>query len=69
MQLSLTPDSELFLQVQDNGKGVPPEIIPHLFKRGASFHKPNGKGLGLFLAKECIEMYCGRQVGDRELIG
>lgn len=47
------------INITDNGKGIPSHILPKLFKRGATFDKPNGKGIGLYLAKKTIESFRG----------
>lgn len=40
------------LEVEDSGKGVPPEIRDRLFERGATYGKEEGTGLGLWHARE-----------------
>lgn len=45
--------------ILDTGKGIPPELLPKVMNRGASFGKVNGTGLGLFHAKESIESWGG----------
>lgn len=49
-------NKELFLDVIDNGKGIEPHHIQHVFKPGFSTKK-RGWGLGLSLAKRIIEFY------------
>lgn len=46
---------ELVISVRDDGKGIPEEVIPLLMKKGQSFEKPNGSGLGLYYAKKVLE--------------
>lgn len=43
------------ISIRDDGIGVPADILPKLFVRGATFGKPGGKGLGLFWAREVLE--------------
>ena len=47
------------ITISDDGKGIPDNIINSLFKRGSTFNKISGSGLGLFHAKECIENWGG----------
>lgn len=55
--------SELQIVVEDDGKGIPPEILSKLGNKGASFGKENNKhsghGLGLHHAKSTIESWNG----------
>ncbi|RIE00422.1 HAMP domain-containing sensor histidine kinase [Cohnella faecalis] len=46
------------VHIQDYGEGIPPEELPHIFKRfysGRSTAKPQSVGIGLSLAKSIIE--------------
>lgn len=46
--------------VQDEGPGVPPEILPHLFERGISTRwKEGGSGLGLYLCQQLVVRHHG----------
>lgn len=53
----------LILRLQDQGVGIPPQDIPHLFE---AFHRAenvshlNGTGLGLFTVKQAIEAHNGQ---------
>ena len=47
------------VEVQDNGCGIPAEIVPQLFARKATFGKTDGNGLGLHFAKETAELLGG----------
>ena len=51
---------ELQVEVQDNGKGIAPEIAESLFKPFATFGKPNGTGLGLTICRRIAEDHGGR---------
>ncbi len=53
MKLSM-PDSEMFIDVIDNGPGVSDNILPDLFE---PFHsdRQEGTGLGLYLARELCQ--------------
>lgn len=46
------------IEIEDNGQGIPPELIPQLFNPLASC-KPNGAGLGLSIAQELISRHDG----------
>lgn len=47
------------LSVEDNGRGIPSEILPKLGSRGATFNKEGGTGLGLSHAKSTVESWGG----------
>ncbi len=51
-------DARVFVSVEDNGPGVPPEILPHLFDPYFSA-KSGGTGLGLAIAKKIVEEHGG----------
>lgn len=51
-------ENKIHLSLSDSGTGIPPEVLPKLFERGATFGKENGSGLGLYHAKATIEA-CG----------
>jgi signal transduction histidine kinase len=64
VELSLSAESAK-LTVSDQGPGVPPELMPHVFERffaanqGPTREYP-GLGLGLPLAKEVVDQHSGR---------
>ena len=47
-------------EVEDSGKGIPPEIAGRLFEPFASFGKAKGTGLGLAICKQIIEEHHGQ---------
>ena len=49
IRTSRTPKS-VVIEVRDEGKGVPPDLVPRIFERTVS-GKPGGTGLGLALAR------------------
>ncbi len=55
-------DSELELSVEDNGTGIPPEQLPHIFDRYWKIDQTDrmGSGLGLSIAKGIVEAHGGR---------
>jgi signal transduction histidine kinase len=69
--LLLESQDKIKIQIQDNGKGIPNEIIPKLMQKGASFgkehEKNSGSGLGLYHAKTNIESWGGDVKIDSEI--
>ena len=54
---------DLIFSVEDNGNGIPPADIPHLFMRfsqGTSRKRSTGTGLGLYLSRQIIEAHGGK---------
>ncbi|MBV9446719.1 MAG: HAMP domain-containing histidine kinase [Streptosporangiaceae bacterium] len=49
------------IEVQDEGKGVPPDLVSRIFERSVS-GRPEGTGLGLALARTMAEADGGRVV-------
>ena len=52
------------LEVLDNGPGIPPEAVPHLFERfyrvdGARSTRGNGSGLGLAIVRWIVQQHHG----------
>jgi two-component system, OmpR family, sensor kinase len=45
--------------VSDEGPGVPPELLPHLFERFVSTRRSKGIGLGLYLAERIVAAHGG----------
>jgi len=52
-------NEELQIIIQDNGKGIPKELLSKLGIKGNTFGKKKGSGLGLFHAKSTIESWGG----------
>lgn len=44
-------------EVTDSGKGIPPDLLPHVFERGVSGN--GGTGLGLAICKEIVQEHGG----------
>ncbi|MFC5578077.1 sensor histidine kinase [Lysobacter niabensis] len=57
--VSSTPHGEIEFRISDAGKGIPKELLDHLFD---SFYtsKPHGMGLGLSIARSIVEVHGGR---------
>lgn len=67
IELSYTKNN-LILKITDNGKGIPAKIIPELGKRGMTFEKESGSGLGLHHAFETVR-HLGGELSINSLIG
>ena len=52
-------DSKAVISIEDNGPGVPPELLPKIFDPYFST-KSSGTGLGLAIARKAIEEHGGR---------
>ena len=53
----------LTISVEDNGSGISPEVLPHIFERsyrGDPSCSGNELGLGLAIAKSIMELHGGR---------
>ena len=48
------------VSVADGGEGVPPERLPHLFRRHTGAGEGGGSGLGLVICKGLVEAHGGR---------
>jgi len=53
------PDGKVLIEVKDNGKGIPPEILAKLGQKGETHGKANGNGLGLYHARTAVEGWGG----------
>jgi CheY-like chemotaxis protein len=62
-------DSQVHIEVSDNGQGINPEFLPHIFERfkQAESHtgrSPAGLGLGLALVREMVLAHGGTVVAE-----
>jgi PAS domain S-box-containing protein len=71
-------DNDLYLEVEDNGPGIPPESQTRLFERFYRVPQDNqevkGSGLGLAIVKSVVEQHGGRvfvqsRVGQGSIFG
>lgn len=56
----LVPEKEALIFVQDNGPGIDPADLPHIFERFYKSSDSGGMGLGLSIAKYLVEAHGGR---------
>lgn len=47
------------ITVSDEGRGIAPEVLPHLFERFAKSEDSRGSGLGLAIARRLVEAHGG----------
>lgn len=65
-------DKWVYVEIQDNGVGIPPDDIEHIFdkfyrvKNDAS-HSIKGTGLGLYLVKYFVELHGGTIIAESTL--
>lgn len=52
-------DLRTLVSVKDDGKGIPPEVLTSLGRRGETFGKKGGSGLGLHHARASVESWGG----------
>jgi len=65
IRVNHTPEGQAHLGVQDNGAGIDPKRIPHIFDQihqpdSASSHRFGGLGISLVLAKEIVNANGGK---------
>lgn len=57
-------NGQVYIEVEDNGLGIPEEDLPHLFEKFYRVRqhegKASGSGLGLALCKQIIQAHGGR---------
>jgi hypothetical protein len=68
VRISLAADGDFaVVRIKDDGKGIPPEVLGGLGRRGVSHEKASGSGLGLHHARECAASWGGRLEIDSQL--
>jgi len=64
-------DDHLCIRVEDQGQGIAPQDVPHLFTkfyRAGSSRKADGIGLGLYITKQLVEAH-GGHIGVESEVG
>jgi len=51
-------DGRVFFSIEDNGCGIPEEILPEIFEERFTT-KPEGTGLGLHIVKQIVDAHQG----------
>jgi len=60
IKVSLISQSDkIEIKIIDNGKGIPPDVLEKLGKKGETFGKKEGNGLGLYHARTTLESWGG----------
>jgi signal transduction histidine kinase len=59
LSFTVNKDNELITELQDTGKGIPPQMIDRLFQAFATYGKSNGTGLGLSICKKVVQDHKG----------
>lgn len=66
--LEVEADGHLIaVSIRDNGKGIPPELLPKVREKGFTHGKEKGSGLGLYYAEKLMEEAQGALTMESEL--
>lgn len=61
IRFDILPDGDYVLfQIQDQGRGIPPEIKDRVFEPFVTFGKQRGTGLGLAIVKKVVDQHGGK---------
>lgn len=61
IKLNLAVNSEgIIIDLEDNGRGIPKDVLPRIMEQGFSFGKSGGTGLGLPYAKQYLDKVGGK---------
>jgi signal transduction histidine kinase len=52
--------------VQDDGPGIPSDVLPKIFERGFTTKHGRGSGLGLYISKAIVERHQGKLVASSQ---
>lgn len=53
-------DGNITICVEDNGKGIPPQVFEKIWQPGLSFKGEGGTGFGLFISKKIVDSLNGK---------
>lgn len=65
MSAGINSDGHTFIQVSDNGAGIPPEVLERIFIPFFTT-KPSGSGIGLSLSRQIMHMHKGSLTATSE---
>jgi signal transduction histidine kinase len=57
-------DTEVQVIIKDDGKGIPKEILGHVFEKDFTYGKATGSGLGLYHAHQQVKTWGGKILAD-----
>jgi signal transduction histidine kinase len=63
---------QISISVQDNGSGIAPDVLPHIFERsyrGDESRSGNESGLGLAIVKSIVELHGGKITAESDKSG
>lgn len=58
-ELTLKSRPGIMIKVKDSGKGIPADLLPHVFEPFFTRGKPRGTGLGLAICRNIVENHMG----------
>ena len=61
-----TGENTVVLEIADDGRGIPADLLPTVFDRFAKSSESRGTGLGLAIAKAIVEAHGGRISADSQ---
>jgi signal transduction histidine kinase len=59
LTFAINSENAVVTEMQDTGKGIPPQILDRLFQAFATYGKSNGTGLGLSICKKIVQDHYG----------
>lgn len=71
VNLNLLPKNQIEIRIKDNGVGIAPDKVKHIFKRfyripGLSTQKAKGTGLGLYIVRAIVKKHKGKIFAESE---
>ncbi len=62
LSLRASSTQNVDIVIQDNGKGIPKDILARMGVKGESFGKKDGSGLGIYHARQSVESWNGQLI-------